>query len=215
MELLAKGIGSLRGRTRNHLPVYGDIKIETINDSERVAILMQDYPTIVVSESKERFNLVTEIAKRLNLEIIPDENYKSAQKLLQALAITAEPKEDENYPFTKHFLDFYAIDLGSGKYKYTPCPINGELQFEAFDNFGRRHSIFYSLAGVTIDNLLFAEGKSISNQTWGNLTVMLIGQRDSNYEGIWNLTGNSKIGLSNTNGVASFEWSEAIKTQKN
>ena len=43
---------------------------------------------------------------------------------------------------------------------------------------------------------------------------MLIGQRDSIYEGIWNLTGNSKIGLSNTNGVASFEWSEAIKAQK-
>ena len=137
MELVAKGIGLLRGRTRNHLPVYGDIKIETVNDSERVATLMQDYPAIVASESNEIFNLVTEIVKRLNLEIIPDENYKSAQKLLQALAITAEPKEDENYPFTKHFLDFYAIDLGSGKHKYTLCPINGELQFEAFDNFGR------------------------------------------------------------------------------
>ena len=207
-EITAVGDGTLKGRTINHLPVFGDIKIETINDVTRKTTLMQDYKQVAVpfaSLNNQELNYVTEIEKRLNSANIPDEDYKPAQKLLQALAITTEPKESENYPFVNQFLNLYASSLSP--LPQIGCPIEGELQFEAFDNFGVRHSTTYNLTGVTVGGLLFVEGKhsSQNQQTWGDFTVMMKEQKDANYEGIWNLTGNSKISLPNTTGIASVQ----------
>ena len=214
--LAAVGDGTLKGRTINHLPVFGDIKIETISDAAREAILMQDYQQVAVpvaSLNNQEFNYVIEIEKRLNSENIPNEDYKPAQKLLQALAITTEPKESENYPFVNQFLNLYASGVPIPQ---IACPIEGELQFEAFDNFGVRHSTTYNLTGVTVGGLLFVEGKrsSQSQQTWGDLTVMMKEQNDANYEGIWNLTGNSKISLPNTTGIASVQIADVKYNQE-
>lgn len=206
MALAIGGDGTLKGRTNNHLPVFGDFEIETVNDSAKEATLMQDYKQAAAPASfsnNQEFNYVTEIEKRLNSENTHDEDYKSAQKLLQALAITTEPGESEDHPFVNQFLNLYASSFVP--IPQIACPIEGELQFEAFDNFGVRHSTTYNLTGVTVGGLLFVEGKSSSQQTWGDLTVMMKEQNDANYEGIWNLTGNSEISLPNTNGVASIQ----------
>ena len=207
-----KQIGILNGHTINHIPVSGEITtLKIAEDFVNAESLIQAHLSDSVRKEPEENALLPRLIEKFSSDNGSNGDHYSVQKDLQVYSIITKFSEYKDYEFSSEIGNQI---LGTPEFATTPkvgCPIEGKLQFEAYDNFGQRHSTTYNLTGIAYKDLIFLDGMNSNQPNWGKLTAMMKTTDDSQFSGIWSLTGNSEISLPSIKGVASVELGEGIK----